>query len=159
MPRKDLKARDKRDNNRPDPVFKSMIVTMFINKLVSEGKKSTAERIFYKAMEQIKKKANEEPLSTFTRALDNFRPLLEVKARRVGGATYQVPMEVTQERGTGLAMRWIIGYSREKTGKSMDVRLADEIVSASKKEGLSIKKREDTHKMAEANKAFAHYRW
>lgn len=159
MPRKDLKARDKRDNNRPDPVFKSMIVTMFINKLVSQGKKSTAERIFYGAMEQIKKKANEEPLGTFTRALDNVRPLLEVKARRVGGATYQVPMEVTQERGTGLAMRWIITYSREKTGKAMHVRLADEILAASKKEGLSIKKREDTHKMAEANKAFAHYRW
>jgi small subunit ribosomal protein S7 len=159
MPRKDLKARDKRDNLRPDPVFKSMLVTMFINKLVSEGKKSTAERIFYGAMDEVKKKANEEPLGTFTRALENVRPLLEVKARRVGGATYQVPVEVRQDRGNALAMRWILGFARSKTGKPMHERLADEILAASKKEGLSIKKRDDTHKMAEANKAFAHYRW
>jgi small subunit ribosomal protein S7 len=159
MPRKDLKARDKKDNNHPDPIFKSMVVTQFINKLIYGGKKSTAERIFYGAMDEIKKKAGDEPMNTFSRALDNVRPLLEVKARRVGGATYQVPVEVTPERGTGLAMRWILTFSRQKTGKSMSVRLADEIVAASKKEGMSIKKREDTHKMAEANKAFAHYRW
>ena len=159
MPRKDLKARDRRGDLTPDPVFKSAIVTQFINKLVWMGKKSLAERMFYQAMEEIKKKSGEEPLSTFNRALENVRPLLEVKARRVGGATYQVPIEVTQERGVSLAMRWILTYSRQKTGKPMSLRLAEEIVAASKKEGLSMKKREDTHKMAEANKAFAHYRW
>ncbi len=159
MPRKDLKARDRRDNTAADPIFKSVHVSQFINKIIEGGKKSTAERIFYGAMEVIKKKANEEPLGVFNRALENVRPLLEVKARRVGGATYQVPIEVTPERGTGLAMRWILTFSRSKTGKSMAERLADEILAANKKEGLSIKKREDTHKMAEANKAFAHYRW
>src|SRR5689334_11564679 len=137
MPRKDLKARDRRVNTTVDPVYKSLLVSQFINKIIQGGKKSTAERIFYGAMEQLKKKANEEPLSTFNRALDNVRPLLEVKARRVGGATYQVPIEVTAERGTALAMRWILTFSRSKTGKSMSERLADELVSASKKEGLS----------------------
>jgi len=159
MPRKDLKAKDRRDALHPDPVYKSPLVSQFINKLVESGKKSVAERLIYKAFKKIKEKANVDPLATFTKAIDNVRPLLEVRARRVGGATYQVPSEVRQDRGVTLAMRWIILYSREKAGRPMSERLADEILSASKREGPSIKKREDTHKMAEANKAFAHYRW
>jgi small subunit ribosomal protein S7 len=159
MPRKDIKARDRHAAPGPDPVYKSVLISQFVNKLLECGKKSTAERIMYDALEKIKKKSGEEPLATFTRAIENVRPLLEVRARRVGGATYQVPSEVRPERGTALAMRWILTFSRGKTGKPMHERLADEIVAASKKEGLSIKKREDTHKMADANKAFAHYRW
>lgn len=160
MPRKDLKAKDRKNSTvTADPVYKSLAISMFVNKMTTAGKKSTAERIMYDALDYVKTKSNEEPLATFTRALENVRPLLEVKARRVGGATYQVPSEVTSERGMALAMRWILTYSRQKTGKPMAIRLAEELLSASKKEGLSIKKREDTHKMAEANKAFAHYRW
>jgi small subunit ribosomal protein S7 len=159
MPRKDLKAKDRRPAPEPDPVYKSALVSQFVNKLLEGGKKSTAERIMYSALEKVKQKSGEEPLSTFNRAIENVRPLLEVRARRVGGATYQVPSEVRPERGTALAMRWILTYTRQKTGKPMHERLADELIAASKKEGLSIKKREDTHKMAEANKAFAHYRW
>jgi small subunit ribosomal protein S7 len=113
----------------------------------------------YGALEEIKKKSGEEPLATFNRAIENVRPLLEVRARRVGGATYQVPSEVRIERSTALAMRWILTFSLQKTGKPMYQRLAEELLAASKKEGLAIKKREDTHKMADANKAFAHYRW
>ena len=159
MPRKDLKAKDKRNNRVPDPVYKSVLVTQFINKLILGGKKSKAEKIVYQAFEQIKKKGGADPLATFTQAVENVRPLLEVRARRVGGATYQVPSEVRPDRSVSLAFRWMIGYTREKSGRPMHVRLADEIISASKKEGPSFKKREDTHKMAEANKAFAHYRW
>lgn len=159
MPRKELKAKDRRILPDPDPVFKSLLVSQFINKLVERGKKSNAERIIYQAFDIVKKKSGEEPLSLFTRAIENVRPLLEVRARRVGGATYQVPSEVRQDRSVALAMRWILAFSRQKTGKPMSQRLADEIMAASRKEGLSIKKREDTHKMAEANKAFAHYRW
>lgn len=159
MPRKDLKAKDRRTGPGPDPVYKSTLISQMVNKLITGGKKSTAERIIYGALEKIKEKSGEEPLSTFTRAIENVRPLLEVKARRVGGATYQVPSEVAPARGTALAMRWILTFSQSKTGKPMRDRLAEEIIAASKKEGLSIKKREDTHKMAEANKAFAHYRW
>jgi small subunit ribosomal protein S7 len=134
-------------------------MAQFTNKVLEQGKKSLAERILFKMMDVIKQKSNEDPLVVFNRAMDNVRPLLEVKARRVGGATYQVPVEVRQDRGNALAMRWILGFARSKTGKPMHERLADEILAASKKEGLSIKKRDDTHKMAEANKAFAHYRW
>lgn len=160
MPRKDLKAKDKKNSVViPDPVYKSGLVSQFINKLIEDGKKSTAEKIIYTALEKVKEKSGEEPLSMFTRAIENVRPLLEVRARRVGGATYQVPSEVRQDRSVALAMRWMITFSRQKTGKPMSERLAEEILAASKKEGLSIKKREDTHKMAEANKAFAHYRW
>lgn len=159
MPRKDLKAKDRRSGPGPDPIYKSLLISQMVNKLLIGGKKATAERIVYGAMERIKEKGGEEPLATFTRAIENVRPLLEVKARRVGGATYQVPSEVTPARGTALAMRWILTFSQSKTGKPMKDRLAEEILAASKKEGLSIKKREDTHKMAEANKAFAHYRW
>ncbi len=159
MPRKDLKAKDRRSGPGPDPVYKSVLVSQLVNKLIYGGKKSTAERIIYGALEKIKEKSGEEPMATFNRAIENVRPLLEVKARRVGGATYQVPSEVTPARGTALAMRWILTFSQSKTGKPMKERLAEELLAASKKEGLSIKKREDTHKMAEANKAFAHYRW
>lgn len=159
MPRKDLKAKDKKNVPHPDPVYKSILVTQFINKLIIGGKKSTAEKIFYDALEKVKTKTGADPLATFQLAMENVRPLLEVRARRVGGATYQVPSEVRIERSTALAMRWMKSFSQQKTGKPMAERLADEIILASKKEGLSIKKREDTHKMAEANKAFAHYRW
>ena len=159
MPRKDLKAKDKRNNRIPDPVYKSVLVTRFINKLVQGGKKTTAERIMYRALDKVKEKAKGEPLATFTRAVENIRPLLEVRARRVGGATYQVPSEVSPERGISLAIRWILTFARQKGGRPMKDRLADEIIAASNKEGASYKKREDTHKMAEANKAFAHYRW
>ena len=159
MPRKELKPKERRGLPPPDPVYKSVLIAQFINKILEGGKKSKAERIIYDALERIKEKSSEEPLATFNRALENVRPLLEVRARRVGGATYQVPSEVRPERSIALAMRWILTYSRAKTGKPMSERLAEELLAASKKEGLSIKKREDTHKMAEANKAFAHYRW
>ncbi len=159
MPRRDLKAKDKRVVNTPDSVYKSVLVQKFINKVLLQGRKSTAEHIVYGALNKLKEATKEDPLATFNRAIENVRPLLEVRARRVGGATYQVPSEVRQDRSVAMAMRWIIGYSREKTGKPMLVRLADELLAASKKEGASFKKREDTHKMAEANKAFAHYRW
>ena len=159
MPRKALKPKERRSAPPPDPVYKSVLISQIINKILDGGKKTTAEKIVYSAMEEIKKKTSDEPLATFTRAIENVRPLLEVRARRVGGATYQVPSEVRPERSIALALRWILTFSRAKTGKPMHERLADEILSASKKEGMSIKKREDTHKMAEANKAFAHYRW
>ena len=159
MPRKDLKAKDKKNVTIPDPVYKSILVSQFVNKLILGGGKSKAEHIFYDALEKVKQKAGEDALGTFTRAIENVRPLLEVRARRVGGATYQVPSEVRPDRSVALAMRWILTFSRQKTGKPMSDRLAEEILSASKKEGLSIKKREDTHKMAEANKAFAHFKW
>lgn len=134
-------------------------MTKFINKLLIGGRKSKAEKVLYQALERVKSKSGEEPLVTFNRAIENVKPMLEVKARRVGGANYQVPTEVRGDRGTSLAIRWIIGYAREKTGKPMADRLAEEILAASKKEGSSFKKKEDTHRMAEANKAFAHYRW
>jgi small subunit ribosomal protein S7 len=159
MPRKDLKAKDRRSGPSPDPVYKSITVSQFINKLVERGRKSLAERIVYNALERVKTKSGEDPIAAFNRALENVRPLVEVRARRVGGATYQVPSEVRPERGMALAMRWILTFSQSKTGKPMHERLADEIILAGKKEGLSVKKREDTHRMAEANKAFAHYRW
>ena len=159
MPRKDLKAKDKRNNKVPDPIYKSVLVTQFVNKLLIGGEKSKAERVIYKALDRIKDKTGDEALATFNRAVENVRPLLEVVARRVGGATYQVPSELRPERSTALAIRWILTYTRAKSGRPMYERLADELIAASKKEGPSIKKREDTHKMAEANKAFAHYRW
>jgi small subunit ribosomal protein S7 len=136
-----------------------VLVARFINKLNSTGKKSTVERVFYKALDIIKEKTKEDPLNVFNQAIENVRPLLEVRPRRVGGATYQVPMEVPQLRSTALAMRWIITFASARTGKPMSERLAQEFMEASRKEGASVKKREDTHKMAESNKAFAHYRW
>lgn len=159
MPRKALKPRERR--GLPDPHFKygSVLVSRLVNRLNFAGKKSLSERILEKAFTMIKDKTKEDPLVVFNRAMDNVKPLVEVKPRRVGGATYQVPIQVRPERGTALAMRWVIQFAREKSGKPFADRLAEEILSASRKEGSAIKKREDTHRMADANKAFAHYRW
>ena len=144
---------------RPDARYNNVLVTRFINSLMHQGKKSTAERIFYGAMDVIEKKAGQDGLTVLKAALNNVKPILEVKSRRVGGATYQVPVEVRQDRRTALALRWIISYSRSRPDHTMAERLAAEVIAASKNEGGAVKKREDTHKMAEANKAFAHYRW
>jgi small subunit ribosomal protein S7 len=144
---------------QPDARFNNVLVTRFINALMIQGKKSTAERIFYGAVDIIEKKTGTDGLSVVKTALANVKPVLEVKSRRVGGATYQVPVEVRQDRRTALALRWIIQYSRARPDHSMAERIAAELVAASKNEGGAVKKREDTHKMAEANKAFAHYRW
>ena len=144
----------------PDPKFNSKIVAKFINMVMFRGKKSLAEKMVYGAFETIKTNLNEpDVLKVFHKAIDNVRPRLEVKPRRVGGATYQVPIEVRQERGTSIALRWIRDFARVKKGKSMKEKLAEEIIAAYKGEGSSIKKRDDTHKMAEANRAFAHFRW
>jgi small subunit ribosomal protein S7 len=143
-----------------DPKFNSKIVAKFINMVMVEGKKSVSEKIVYGAFEIVKKNLNEQDiLKVFYKALDNARPRLEVKPRRVGGATYQVPIEVRQERGTSIALRWIRDFAQNKKGKPMDQKLAEEIIAAYKGEGAAIKKRDDTHKMAESNKAFAHFRW
>jgi small subunit ribosomal protein S7 len=159
MPRKELKPRERRGMPDPDFKFQSTLAARFIGRLNFQGQKYLSEKIFYGAMDRIQQKMNEEPLAVFTRAIENIRPLLEVKPRRVGGATYQVPTEVRPERGATLAFKWILAAARGRTGKPMFERLADELMLASKKEGSAIKKREDTHKMAEANQAFAHYRW
>lgn len=144
----------------PDPKYNNKVVAKLINIIMTRGKKSLAEGIVYGAFDILKTRVvEEEPLKVFNKALENIRPKLEVKPRRVGGATYQVPIEVTQERGISLALRWIKDYSRSKKGKPMMDRLADEILAGYKGEGAAIKKRDDTHKMAEANKAFAHFRW
>ena len=143
----------------PDSVFQSPLVTKFVNAIMERGKKSTAEQIFYGAMEIVREKTKDDPLKTFKKALDNVKPMLEVKARRVGGSTYQIPVEVNQSRRLSLGIRWLINYSSERPGRSMREKLASEILDASNNQGGAIKKREDTHKMAEANKAFAHYRW
>ena len=142
-----------------DPVYGSPLVTQLINKVLLDGKKSTAERIVYGALEGCREKTGTDPVVTLKRALDNVRPTLEVKSRRVGGATYQVPVEVKAGRANTLALRWLIGYSRARREKTMTERLMNEILDASNGLGGSVKKREDTHKMAESNKAFAHYRW
>jgi small subunit ribosomal protein S7 len=144
---------------QPDARFNNVLVTRFINALMIQGKKSVAERIFYGAVDIIEKKTGGDGLSVVKTALANVKPVLEVKSRRVGGATYQVPVEVRQDRRTALALRWIIQYSRVRPDHSMKERIAAELIAASKNEGGAVKKREDTHKMAEANKAFAHYRW
>ena len=143
----------------PDARYNNVLVTRFINCLMMAGKKSTAERIFYGAMDIIEKKSGQDGLTVLKTAMTNVKPVLEVKSRRVGGATYQVPVEVRQDRRTALALRWLIQYSRSRADHTMAERLASEITAASKNEGGAVKKREDTHKMAEANKAFAHYRW
>jgi small subunit ribosomal protein S7 len=143
----------------PDPKFKDKLVSKFMNVLMKGGKKSTAEGILYGAFDAIKDKNKEEPLDIFRKALDNTKPKLEVKSRRVGGATYQVPVEVRPERRVSLAMRWLVNYSRDRGEKTMRERLAAELLDASQGRGNAVKKKEDTHKMAEANKAFAHYRW
>ena len=143
----------------PDPKFHSKLVTKFVNNVMRGGKKSVAENIMYDALDIIEEKTKKSGLDVFQKAIENIRPLLEVKSRRVGGATYQVPVEVPMDRSVALAMRWLIAFSRARSEKTMAEKLAAELLSAFKKEGASIKKREDTHKMAEANKAFAHFRW
>jgi small subunit ribosomal protein S7 len=140
-------------------VYQSPLVTKFINCLMVDGKKAVAEDIFYGAMTTVQDRAKEDALKVFRKAIDNVKPMLEVKSRRVGGSNYQVPVEVRPERRTALAIRWLISYSRERTEKSMREKLANEILDASALRGGAFKKKEDTHKMAEANKAFAHYRW
>jgi small subunit ribosomal protein S7 len=143
----------------PDPKFKDKLVAKFTNSLMLSGKKATAEGILYGAFDIVKGRFKEEPIEVFRKALDNVKPKLEVKSRRVGGATYQVPVEVRPERRVALAMRWLVQYSRSRGEKTMRERLAGELVDAAQNRGNAVKKKDDTHKMAEANKAFAHYRW
>ncbi len=143
----------------PDPKYNSKLVAKFMNNVMRCGKKSLAEQIFYGALDIIEQRSKQDPLEVFHKALDNVRPVIEVKSRRVGGATYQVPVEVRSERRDALAMRWIINYSRQRSEKTMVQKLAGELQDAAQSRGGSVKKREDTHRMAEANKAFAHYRW
>ena len=143
----------------PDFVYNNRLVTQLINKVMLDGKKSLAERIVYGAFDIVAEKSGGDPVATFRKAMDNVRPTLEVKPKRVGGATYQVPMEVNSRRSTALAIRWIVNYSRDRKEKTMVERLANEILDASNGVGASVKKREDTYKMAESNRAFSHYRW
>jgi len=150
---------DKRDV-LPDPKFSNKVIAKFINMIMIKGKKSTSEQILYRALDIVSEKTgNKNSIEVLQKAFDNIRPLLEVKPRRVGGATYQVPVEVKNDRGVSIAMRWIRDFARQKKGKAMDEKLADEIMEAFKGQGSAMKKREDMHKMAESNKAFAHYRW
>jgi small subunit ribosomal protein S7 len=143
----------------PDPVYRSVLVTQIVNKILSRGKRSLAERIVYGALDIVAEKTGGDALAVLKRAIDNVRPTLEVKSRRVGGATYQVPVEVRPRRATTLAVRWLVGFSRNRREKSMAQRLAMEILDASNGVGLAVKRRDDMHKMAESNRAFAHYRW
>lgn len=143
----------------PDPMYHNDVVTKFINGIMRKGKRSLAENIFYSAMEIIENKTGTKGIEVFERALDNVKPVLEVRSRRVGGATYQVPVEIRTDRRQALAFRWIINFSKARPEKTMAERLANELMAASKNEGASIKKKDDTHRMAEANKAFAHFRW
>jgi len=156
MPRRKVIAKREVE---PDPRFGSTLVAKFINCVMLDGKRSTAEKIVYGAMDVIEEKTHQDPLGVFKQAINNVKPVLEVKSRRVGGATYQVPVEVRQDRRLALAFRWIIGFARSRPEHSMREAMAAELLAASKNEGPSVKKREDTHRMAEANKAFAHYRW
>ena len=149
---------EKREIN-PDPKYGDRLVAKFTNCLMVDGKKSVAERIFYDALEVIAQRTKDDPLKVFKKAVENVKPILEVRSRRVGGSTYQVPVEVRQDRRQALAIRWIVGYARKRGENMMSQRLASEILEASQQKGTSIKKKEDLHKMAEANKAFAHYRW
>jgi small subunit ribosomal protein S7 len=156
MPRRRVAA--KRDI-LPDPIYSSNLVTKFINGLMWEGKKSTAEKIFYSAMEKLGERAGDEPLKVFKRAVDNVKPTLEVKSRRIGGATYQVPIEVNVDRRHTLAIRWLVNYARARGEKTMEDRLVGELLDAINNRGSAVKKKDDVHRMAEANKAFAHYRF
>ena len=154
------RARAPRREGRPDPRYSSKLVQKFINMLMRDGKQSVAEAIVYGAFDELKTRANtQDPLAVFQKAVENSRPVLEVKSRRVGGATYQVPIEVRHDRGTTMALRWIRDYARARRGAPMVQRLANELFEAFKGEGAAVKKKEETHKMAEANRAFAHYRW
>jgi small subunit ribosomal protein S7 len=156
-------SRRRRANKRevdPDPLYNSYVLAKFINKVMEDGKKSTARRIVYNAIEKFAKRVKaEDPLAAFEQALDNAKPSLEVKSRRIGGATYQVPVEIAADRRTSMAMGWIIQYSREKAGRSMEDGLASELTDCFQNQGATIKKKDDTHRMAEANRAFAHYKW
>jgi small subunit ribosomal protein S7 len=143
----------------PDPVYRSVLVTQIVNKILQRGKKSTAERIVYDALDIVGKRTDGDALAALKRAVDNVKPQLEVKSRRVGGATYQVPVEVRPRRANTLAIRWIVGYSKQRRERTMAERLAAELVDANNGIGSSVKRKEDTHKMAESNRAFAHYRW
>ena len=143
----------------PDPIYNSKVVTKLINSIMLDGKKGTAQTILYKAFDIIKERTNEDPMTIFEKAMENIKPSLEVKSRRVGGSNYQVPIEVSPARSQALAIRWLIKYARERGGKGMAENLASELIDASNGTGGAVKKREDTHRMAEANKAFAHYRW
>ena len=156
MPRKGPVA--KRDV-LPDPLYNSKLVTRLINKLMIDGKRGTAQQILYNSFDIIRERSGKEPMEVFEQALKNIMPVLEVRARRVGGANYQVPVEVRPDRRTTLGLRWLVNYTRLRGEKTMEERLANEILDAANNTGASVKKREDTHKMAEANKAFAHYRW
>mgnify|MGYP000434883538 CR=1 FL=1 len=156
MPRR---KRAERREVKPDPKYNDYEVAKFVNKIMWDGKKSLAYKIFYKAMDIIKEKTKEDPLAVFKKALNNVKPRLEVRPRRVGGATYQIPIEVPPHRSLSLAIRWIVESARARKGKPMAERLAEELIEASQGQGTSVKKKEDTHKMAEANRAFAHYRW
>ncbi|MCI8701051.1 MAG: 30S ribosomal protein S7 [Turicibacter sp.] len=156
MPRKGHVA--KRDV-LPDPIYNSKLVSRLINNIMQDGKKGTAQTILYNAFDLIAEKTGREPMEVFEEAIENIMPVLEVKARRIGGANYQVPVEVRPERRITLGLRWLVQYSRSRGEKTMEQRLANEIIDAANNTGASVKKREDTHKMAEANKAFAHYRW
>ena len=157
MPRRKVVAKRQID---PDPRFNSVLVSKFINNLMQRGKKSVARGIFYDAMDLVADRVNEDPpLEVFEKAMEQVRPRVEVKSRRVGGATYQVPIEVRPERRNALAIRWLVGFSSKRSGRSMAEKLAGELIDAYNNRGSAVKKREDTHKMAEANKAFAHYRW
>jgi len=153
------RSRAERREVPPDPGFGSIMVTKFINSLMFDGKKAVAEGIFYDAMKVIEEKSGQDGLNVFTTAVNNVQPALEVKSRRVGGATYQVPVEVRPERRTALAIKWLVAFSRARSEKTMADRLAGELMAAARSEGNTVKKKDDTHRMAEANKAFAHYRW
>ena len=143
----------------PDPIYHSLLVTQFVNKVLQRGKRSLAERTVYGALDIVRDKTGSEPTASLKRAMDNVKPAVEVKSRRVGGATYQVPVEVRPRRANTLAIRWLVGYARQRREKTMAERLANEILDASNAVGSSVKRREDMHKMAESNRAFAHYRW
>lgn len=143
----------------PDPVYHSELVSRFVNKVMERGKKAVANRVFYGALDLIKQRTGEDPIKVFKKAIDNVKPLLETKSRRVGGSTYQVPVELNQNRRTSLGIRWIVSYGRGRGEKTMMERLANELIDASNNRGAAVKKKDDVHRMAEANKAFAHFRW
>lgn len=149
----------KKRRPQPDHFYNSTLISIFVNTILKKGKKNTAQKIVYTAMERVKQKAKEDPLKMFEKAVENVRPMLETKSRRVGGATYQVPIEVALNRSTSLAVRWLIRYARDRAGKSMEEKLSAEIIDAVSHRGGAVKKKEDIHKMAESNRAFAHYRW
>ena len=156
MPRRGMVKKRK---PQPDHFYNSTLISIFVNNMLKKGKKNTAQKIVYTAMERVKQQAKEDPLKMFEKAVENVRPVLETKSRRVGGATYQVPIEVPLNRSTSLAVRWLLKYARDRAGKSMEEKLSAEIIDAVNHRGGAVKKKEDIHKMAESNRAFAHYRW